>query len=417
MASGAGAGEGYGAEAGGGAAAVAASAATGGNTGAAFAPAVRTSTVAPPDDDVPMVASGDVSDVDAAAAAKRVKEEEAAAAVPPHADAADADAAGSSKAESHDSASESVSSETVHLEGNDRKRWQTRLHLDPVWFCVWCNAYSPLSEETDGVPCTGCGREQPMWTCDCKGDCNGKQANPLRLSNCGRARPHKRPLTMNVHLPETLSAEARPWLLRVVALLEDVLPGCVVREFVVLQSEKGCAHQQYHADYLATKELRAAVDKVSAVLREPADAERLEGDNAARVPCGCVIALQDATTLNGFVGSHGLITADASSPAKRDAIKRHADACEEHVGIPIPAGAVGLFRGDFIHGGSAYDSGNLRIHAYVDFPDVKREPNATYIPRKVAAFRDDGFTPTRVAPVVPRLVTEMVARSVVAGTS
>jgi hypothetical protein len=46
--------------------------------------------------------------------------------------------------------------------------------------------------------------------------------------------------------------------------------------------------------------------------------------------------------------------------------------------LVMDKGDVLIFRADMIHAGSSYEKENIRIHAYLDSPIVKRIPNRTW---------------------------------------
>jgi ectoine hydroxylase-related dioxygenase (phytanoyl-CoA dioxygenase family) len=50
----------------------------------------------------------------------------------------------------------------------------------------------------------------------------------------------------------------------------------------------------------------------------------------------------------------------------------------EHKLLALDAGDILLFRSDLVHAGSAYTEDNLRLHAYLDSPFVKRITNRTW---------------------------------------
>ena len=96
---------------------------------------------------------------------------------------------------------------------------------------------------------------------------------------------------------------------------------------VLLRSEPGCARQRWHTDY-------------------PAPAVR----DLARPPFGCLTALMPNTTL---------------------------DIWPNQV-IKLDPGDMVFFRGDVVHAGSAYEQLNVRVHTYIESPELKRRPNRTY---------------------------------------
>lgn len=95
---------------------------------------------------------------------------------------------------------------------------------------------------------------------------------------------------------------------------------------VILHSKKGCQQQRWHMDY---------------------DPQTLYNLNIK--PRGLLISLQDNTK---FVTS----------------LKNYV----------LDKGDVLSFSGDVIHAGAHYDEENIRIHIYLDIPDVKRKKNTTW---------------------------------------
>ena len=49
-----------------------------------------------------------------------------------------------------------------------------------------------------------------------------------------------------------------------------------------------------------------------------------------------------------------------------------------HEKISLAAGDILIFRANIIHSGSSYVNENIRIHAYLDSPIIKRAPNRTW---------------------------------------
>lgn len=112
-------------------------------------------------------------------------------------------------------------------------------------------------------------------------------------------------------------------------------PAHAALNFVLLESRPGCQRQAAHCDYVPTPELLAASDET--------------------IPLLFFLALEDDT----------------------QAVQRKT--------LQLAAGDAVVFRADLIHAGSAYDKNNIRIHAYLDHPSVKRDPNRTWIIYKHAA--------------------------------
>jgi hypothetical protein len=111
-------------------------------------------------------------------------------------------------------------------------------------------------------------------------------------------------------------------------------PRLEIRDWVLLHSLPGCQRQVEHTDY---------DPEVIAEITDEAD-----------VPWLVLVALQDNTTLDVF------------------------DDQEQHKLLALDAGDILLFRSDLVHAGSAYTEDNLRLHAYLDSPFVKRIKNRTW---------------------------------------
>lgn len=120
-------------------------------------------------------------------------------------------------------------------------------------------------------------------------------------------------------------------------------------DFVALESLPGCQIQAAHTDYIPDAALLDTTDDT--------------------VPLLAVIALQPATTLDVWPGSHRLV--------RRLRLTRHTPKVTRRT-VRLNIGDVIVFRGDLIHAGSAYASRNLRLHAYIDHLLVPRPPNRTW---------------------------------------
>ena len=158
--------------------------------------------------------------------------------------------------------------------------------------------------------------------------------NPTTSRNDGRRR--------QADFPDTVGLQA---------LLESV-SGSGSRQatdFVALESLPGCQAQAAHTDYVPDAALLDTTDDT--------------------VPLLAVIALQPATTLEVWPGSHHLI--------RRARLTRHTPKVTRRT-VRLNVGDVIVFRGDLIHAGSPYTSRNLRLHAYIDHPSVPRPPNKTW---------------------------------------
>jgi len=104
--------------------------------------------------------------------------------------------------------------------------------------------------------------------------------------------------------------------------------------WVVLHSKLGSKRQQPHHDYEPSEKLSNCPDN--------------------KFPLAILSALMDKTTLNVWL-----------------------DGKEEVA--QLSKGDILIFRGDFIHAGSAYEEENVRMHCYLDSPFVPRAPNRTHI--------------------------------------
>lgn len=108
------------------------------------------------------------------------------------------------------------------------------------------------------------------------------------------------------------------------------LRGTRVSKWQLLVSKPGCAPQAPHADYDPQPNVHKAF--------------------------GCLVAIQDATTLDVFLGVNH----------------------EVRTRVCLSQGDVLLFRGDLIHAGSAYPLRNARLHVYFDHVDVVRTENRVH---------------------------------------
>jgi hypothetical protein len=104
--------------------------------------------------------------------------------------------------------------------------------------------------------------------------------------------------------------------------------------------------------------------------------------------CGVVVAVQAATTLDVWPGSHRSVWALAcGAPAPHAIVPKL---------VCVPAGCALLFRGDLLHAGSAYTtSDNARLHAVLDAPNCpERDDGGTHPAARLrghgAAFCDLG---------------------------
>ena len=139
-----------------------------------------------------------------------------------------------------------------------------------------------------------------------------------------------------------------PWLKSLKQQILDLgSSDHVVTDTVLLSSLPGCKAQAAHTDYVPDASLKATTDDT--------------------VPLLFLLALEDNTFLNVWPASHHHIQKDLSpSPIHRKT-------------LVLNKGDAVLFRADLVHGGAAYTTSNMRLHAYLDHPSVPRDPNRTWI--------------------------------------
>lgn len=123
--------------------------------------------------------------------------------------------------------------------------------------------------------------------------------------------------------------------------LVSTFPDKEINDFVILKSKAGCHTQAAHTDYIPTPGILNAADD--------------------KIPLLFLLAVEDNTKLLVWPRSHKLLTVI------------------RHVELHLNAGDAIVFRGDLVHAGASYDIDNIRIHAYLDSPGIKRRKNMTYI--------------------------------------
>lgn len=129
-------------------------------------------------------------------------------------------------------------------------------------------------------------------------------------------------------------------------------PKLIPNSFVVLKSLAGCKSQLPHCDYVQNESFNPSTD----------------GD----VPLGCIVAIEDNTTLDVWPKSINLSNAD------QDSLVENPDLPIEKVQLQLKKGDVLFFRGDLVHAGSSYDKTNHRVHFFLDNPSIKRPSNNTW---------------------------------------
>jgi hypothetical protein len=128
--------------------------------------------------------------------------------------------------------------------------------------------------------------------------------------------------------------------------LVATFPEKEINDFVILKSKAGCQKQAAHTDYIPIPDILNAADD--------------------KIPLLFLLALEDNTKLLVWPKSHMLLTVIS------------------HVELHLNAGDAVVFRGDLVHAGASYDIDNIRVHAYLDTPGIKRKKNMTYIIHKHA---------------------------------
>lgn len=118
---------------------------------------------------------------------------------------------------------------------------------------------------------------------------------------------------------------------------------------VILKSLPGCQRQLAHSDNLPDKKL----------------AETIVLENWDQIPLAVVCSVEDST-IDIWDGAINWIIPGA---IKKD-IPRTT--------VPLSPGDILVFRGDLIHGGSAYDEENIRVHFYLDSKKHPHTYNMVY---------------------------------------
>ena len=132
--------------------------------------------------------------------------------------------------------------------------------------------------------------------------------------------------------------------------LVATFPEKEINDYVILKSKAGCQKQAAHMDYIPTHALL---------------------DSGNKIPLLFLLALEDNTKLLVWPQSHTLH-------------KTISHATISHIEVNLSAGDAIVFRGDLVHAGASYDTDNIRVHVYLDTPEIKRRKNMTYIIHKHA---------------------------------
>jgi hypothetical protein len=121
------------------------------------------------------------------------------------------------------------------------------------------------------------------------------------------------------------------------------------QSWVVLHSLPGCQRQAAHIDY-----------KIQEVARDPGN---------YRVSHGCVVALMNGTRMDVWPGAHHHIGVDPDE---------HAEISPEIMRktLILNKGDVLVFRADCVHAGAAFEKDNVRLHCYLDIPEMAHPRNS-----------------------------------------
>ena len=134
-------------------------------------------------------------------------------------------------------------------------------------------------------------------------------------------------------------------------IINSINPLLQKSNWVIIKSEIGCKKQMAHLDYVPTPEFNKIVN----------------GFDKNRIPLLVLTSLMDNTYIHIWDKSidiiNGSYTGEPISSSK----------------ILLNKGDVIVFRSDVIHGGSEYDTENIRLHCYLDSPDLCREDDTTFI--------------------------------------
>lgn len=126
----------------------------------------------------------------------------------------------------------------------------------------------------------------------------------------------------------------------------------VPTDMVYLLSERGCGDQPAHSDW-----------DPNAFRDAPPTDDGLFGG----FPVGAIIAIQDKTYFNVWPGYLSSTIGSDEDPF-----------AFQHECVCLDAGDLLLFRADLVHSGAAFQTTNVRIHVFLDVPNLKRMNDATY---------------------------------------
>jgi flagellar biosynthesis GTPase FlhF len=148
------------------------------------------------------------------------------------------------------------------------------------------------------------------------------------------------------HMEEecAFSGELQALLDAVSKNLKALVPSRTPSTMMGLLSLDECGPQRPHADYT-----RESLEKIK------------DDGFSGGAPLGVVIGLQPNTVFDMWPG----------------AINWDGSRFYEHKQLKLGPGDAVFFLGNAVHAGSAFEKENVRLHCYLDSPDVQREPNTT----------------------------------------
>ena len=149
-------------------------------------------------------------------------------------------------------------------------------------------------------------------------------------------------------------------ILDIKSSIRDAIPeftqDLTFNDWVAIKSLANCQEQPPHTDFVPTQEF---IDMM-------------------QYHCGsmsllCLISTMPNTYFDVWPGSIDLIQRPDEDYSKAPITRRR---------IKLDEGDILIFRPDLIHAGSAYDVENIRLHAYMDSPVLRRLRNRTWIIHK-----------------------------------
>lgn len=134
-------------------------------------------------------------------------------------------------------------------------------------------------------------------------------------------------------------------------LLQKKFPLHNFNEAVIIKSLAGCGRQAAHCDYVESHDIVTCPDNM--------------------IPLGVLGSIEKGSKIVVWPKSHMLMYGLNNDLENDNKI--------EFKEINLLPGDILVFRGDLVHAGAAYEKDNMRVHIYGDSPNVKRDPNSTWI--------------------------------------